>query len=193
MPHSARRAIFLGVAVAGLLAALRSPAASPLEIRLRDEKGEPVRLAAFAGRDKPCVLVFVASTCPVSALAWERLKGIWYNHRDSGVRMALVGGNSDDSPEALRAALNEDPAGLDLPILWDPKHDLAAALGVDSTPIAVVLSPSGAALYRGPLDDNWREGARATRHLLDDALRAALKGRASPLRDKPLFPGSRMR
>lgn len=107
--------------------------------------------------------------------------------------MALVGGNSDDSPEALRAALNGDAAGLDLPILWDPKHDLATALGVDSTPTAVVLSPAGAVLYRGPLDDNWRDGARVTRHFLDDALRAALEGRAVPARAPPLFAGSRMR
>lgn len=107
--------------------------------------------------------------------------------------MALVGGNSDDSPEALRAALNEDAAGLDLPILWDPKHDLAAAFGVDSTPTAVVLSPTGAVLYRGPLDDNWRDGARVTRHFLDDALRAAFEGRAVPARAPPPFAGSKMR
>jgi peroxiredoxin len=164
-----------------------------MEIRLRGEKGEPVRLSALGGRDRPCALVFVASTCPASALAWDRVKGAWYNHRDSGLRMALVGGNSDDSPEALRATLNEDPSGLDLPILWDAGHELASALGVDSTPTAVVLSPSGAVLYRGPIDDCWRDGARAQHRWLDDALRAALQGRASPLSQRSPFPGSRMR
>lgn len=190
MPPLGRRGLFLA-ALLGASAALAAP--SPPDLKVRLEEGQAVRLASFAGREKPCVLIFVATACPASALAWDRIKGVWYNHRDAGVRMALVGGNSDDSPAELRALLKRDPSGLDLPLLWDPGHELATALGVDSTPVAVVLSPTGAVLYRGPIDDNWRNGARAQAHWLDDAVREALQGRASPARDRHGFTGSRMR
>lgn len=190
MSRGVRRGLFLA---ALLSAALPTLAAGPMDLRMRREDGQTVRLGVFTGREKPCVLIFVASTCPASLLTWERLKGIWYNYRDSGLHMALVGGNSDDTPEALRALLKEDSSGLDLPILWDAGHELATTLGVDSTPVAVVLSPSGAMLYRGPIDDQWRNGARAQNHWLEDAIHAALQGRASTMRDRPAFPGSRMR
>lgn len=164
-----------------------------MDLRLHREEGPTVRLGDFTGRENPCALVFVASTCPASLLTWERLKGTWHNYRDAGLRMALVGGNSDDTPEALRTLLNEDPSGLDLPILWDPGHELATALGVDSTPVAVVLSPSGAVLYRGPIDDRWRSRGGAQHPWLEEAVRAALQGRASGTRDNTTFPGSKMR
>lgn len=190
MPPRAGRGLFLALLL-GTSAALA--ATSPVDLRVRLEDGQATQVAAFAGREKPCALIFVSSRCPASALAWERIKGIWYSHRDAGVRMALVGGNSDDDPAALRAQLKQDPSGLDLPILWDPGHELATALGVDSTPTAVVLSPAGTVLYRGPIDDHWRSSARAQAHWLDDAIREALLGRANPPRDRTGFTGSRLR
>ncbi|MCC7519145.1 MAG: redoxin domain-containing protein [Verrucomicrobiae bacterium] len=193
-PFRGGRGVFLAIVAVALLVTVRpSPGASLMETRLRDEQGEPLRLSAFVGREKPCALLFVASTCPASALVWGRIKGVWYNHRDADLRMVLVGGNSDDSPEALRAALKEDPAELDLPILWDAGHVLATALGISSTPMAVLLAPDGTMLYRGPLDDNWRDGARAQNPWLENAVREALQGRASPFRDAIAFPGSKMR
>ena len=190
MPRRTRRELFLATL---LFTALPALAAGPMDLRLRCEDGQAVRLGAFAGHEQPCVLIFVASTCPASSLIWDRLKGTWYNHRDSGLRMALVGGNSDDTPEALRALLKEAPSGLDLPILWDTGHELATALDVNSTPVAVVLSPAGTVLYRGPIDDQWRNGARVQHPWLEEAVRAALQGGKIEMHAPPPFSGSRMR
>lgn len=150
-----------------------------------------MRLATLVKEHPAVALVFVASGCPVSQQYWERIKGVWYNHRDSKLLLLLVGGNSDDSLARLQKVAEE--AGLDVPVYWDDGHAVARSFGMDFTPCAVVLGAKGTPLYRGRLDDSWRDPSKVSHPFLEDAVKAALQDIPSEdQRDGP-FVGCRMR
>jgi len=156
-----------------------------------NEKGKSIRLSALKKEGEILVLVFVASTCPVTHLYWDRIKGVWYNYRDRNVAMTLVGGNSDDSADKIRETLEE--RDLELSLVWDEKHALARALGVEFTPEVVVIGKNWEVLYRGRMDDSWRMEGRARQRYLDAAVTAALLGQKTSNHVDDGFMGSRLR
>jgi peroxiredoxin len=162
------------------------------DARLQNPKRETIRLSQVRKDRNVTVLIFVASSCPTTHLYWERLKGTWYNFRDRGVSFVLVGGNSDDAIENFRHILDERNLE-EMPIVWDDKHALAKQLGVEFTPEAVVLNRDWEVLYRGRIDDSWRDETRITRRYLNDAITRALEGHKSDDHIEEGFMGSRMR
>lgn len=162
------------------------------DLRVSNPKHQSVRLSQLRKDRRVMVLVFVASTCPVTQLYWERIKGTWYNFRDREVSLVLVGGNSDDAIEIFQKLLDERELE-DLPVVWDEKHALARHLGVEFTPTAVVLGRDWEVLYRGRIDDAWRDESRVTKRHLTDAINEALTGRKSSDHVEDGFMGSRLR
>ncbi len=156
-----------------------------------NEKGKSIRLFALKKESEILVLVFVASTCPVTHLYWDRIKGVWYNYRDRNVAMTLVGGNSDDSADKIRKTLEE--RDLELSLVWDEKHALARALGVEFTPEVVVIGKNWEVFYRGRMDDSWREEGRVKQRYFDAAVTAALSGKKTADQTDAVFMGSRLR
>lgn len=163
----------------------------PAELSIRVGKNKTAPLLSLRKEGGILVLITVASTCPVTSLYWERLKGIWYNHRNHGVALCLVGGNADDSLERIQKILEE--RHLEVPIAWDEGHAVARAYGLKFTPEALILGKDGEVLYRGRIDDSWRDETRAQKRHLDAAITAALKGEKSPDQTEDGFMGSRLR
>ncbi len=179
-------------AILTLLLPLYPASAAPLSaLQVLDDKNETIPLSQLKGESEVLVLVFVASTCPVTTLYWERLKGIWYNHREHDVRMILIGGNADDQPKFIHTKLNE--LDLDLPLYWDSRHGLAKSLQLHHTPLVAVIDRNWEVCYRGRIDDFWRDETRVTRRYLDDAITAARENRKSPDQMDALFLGSAIR
>jgi hypothetical protein len=86
------------------------------------------------------------------------------------------------SAEKIRQ--HESEYGYKLPALRDPQHALVAQGQVQVTPEAAVFDAHHRLIYHGRID-NWYEDlghARpaATTHELDDAIQAALTGKAPP-------------
>jgi peroxiredoxin len=162
-----------------------------LEIELKNEKAEPTALQQIKKEDQILVVCFVASSCPITHLYWGRIKGTWYNYREQGISFILVGGNSDDDMAQLKQVVKEKK--IDLPLLWDPGHVLANAFGVKHTPEVVVLGFKDEIVYRGKIDDSWRDEQRVKKRFLDDALNAALEGKTISKPTDERFVGSRMR
>lgn len=161
------------------------------EIPLQDEQGKTASFNSFKKENRVLVLVFIASTCPVTSLYLERIKGMWYNYRDKGVDFYGVGGNSDDSIIRLREKLKE--RDLNLPLLWDQNHLLAKTLGLEFTPEAIVFTGGGQIAYRGLLDDSWREENRVQKPYLEKAIELATREEKSPDHKDDPFMGSHMR
>jgi len=160
-------------------------------LSVMNHKNMSVRLSSLKEKNEILVLVFVASTCPVTHLYWERIKGTWYNYRDRDVVMMAVGGNSDDSIEKIQKQF--ETLDLELPIVWDSKHALARAVGIEFTPGVVVIGKNWETLYRGRIDDFWRDEARVKQRYLDAAITAALSGHKIPDHVNEDFMGSRLR
>jgi peroxiredoxin len=168
---------------------------SPIElpsIELIGAENKTSLSTALRAEGEVLVLLFASSNCPVTQGYWERIKGIWYNHRDKGVKMAVIGGNSDDSPHRLREVLTTRK--LEIPLYWNPKHQLARKLGIRFTPTAAVVSKEGKVVYIGRIDDFWRDEAKATKRYLEEAVTKALENQTSPNQlDNQVFVGSQMR
>jgi len=174
-----------------LVLAAAKPSRNLPDTTLLNDEGKEVKLSSLKDDDEILVLIFVASTCPVTSGYWERIKGIWYNYRDRDVRLVLVGGNSDDSAAKIRTEIERED--LELPIVWDDQHALAGKLGAEYTPEAVVLGREWGIMYRGRIDDSWRDESRVRERHLDKAVTAALDGKKSPDRIDERFMGSHMR
>lgn len=172
------------------LSATPTPKTIP-SLTLTNEDDNAVKLSSLKKKEEILVLVFVSSTCPVSSLYWDRFKGSWYTHRDKDVAMFWVGGNTDDTPEALQKEIQDRK--IELPILWDNKHSVAKTLGVEHTPLAVIIGKNWEILYRGRIDDSWRDETKVKERWLESAIQNALKGKKSPDHLDDTFLGCHMR
>ncbi len=125
------------------------------------------------------VLVFLSTTCPICNKYAPELKRLDADFSGKGVRMILVQIESDLTRKAAAAHAKE--YGLPSPVALDPEHKLAKLTGAKTTPEAVVLSPAGKILYRGRIDDRFRElgtdSLNARRTDLRDALAEILAGK----------------
>jgi len=136
-----------------------------LELGARVSSEELARLGV--PRERPLFLHFASSDCPCSRFVAEHLRTLARSHGES-VRFLAVDVGAD-----------EDGLGLDLDELADPAGELAARLGVYSTPQAVLIGADERLHYRG----NYQSG----RYCNDPsseyarlALEALAAGRASP-------------
>jgi hypothetical protein len=165
-----RRAFLLGLAGAAIACREKTPSALDLE-------GRPID--PIAGRAGVTVLVFVATTCPISNRYAPELARIAERFAPKGVRFWLVYPGAREDATGIRTHLREH--GLRVDALRDPGHALVARAGVKVTPEAVVYTGERLA-YAGRIDDRYVDVAVArpepTRRDLELAIEAALEGRA---------------
>lgn len=107
--------------------------------------GTPLALLDLLNERPATVLVWWASTCPCVKRYEKRVADLAQRHPT--LTFIHIASNADDGPEQIANAK------APLPILHDTTGELATQLGVRSTPTIVVLSPTGAVLYRGWLDN----------------------------------------
>ncbi len=130
---------------------------------------------------KPVVLVFVRTDCPISNRYAPLIQRISAQYAGKAGFWLVYLGNTA-SAEKIRQ--HESGYGYKLPALRDPQHALVAQAQIQVTPEVAVFDAHHRLIYHGRID-NWYEGlghARpaATTHELDDAIRAALTGKAPP-------------
>ena len=153
-----------------------------------------IALALLAGCAQPerdlrsergTVVVFVATDCPIANSYAPELREIAAAHAGAGLRFWCV--HADPSVTRERAQEHAREYGLPGEIVLDLDHRLARRLGARVTPEAFVLLPDGTVVYRGRIDDGWRDvGQRqrvVTRRDLRDALAAVAAGRLPEVRE----------
>jgi hypothetical protein len=135
---------------------------------------------------KPVALVFVRTDCPISNRYAPLIQRISAQYAGkAGFWLVYLGKTA--SPEKIRQ--HEREYGYKLPALRDPQHVLVAQAQVQITPEAAVFDANHRLIYHGRID-NWYESLSrsrpaATTHELEDAIQAALTGKAPP----PNAPG----
>jgi peroxiredoxin len=136
-------------------------------------------------RDFHCPGLLVAVTCnhcPYVQAIDGRLDAL---ARAYAGRCAVVGINAndgvaypDDSFKAMRQ--RAQAKGFAFPYLWDEEQAVVRALGAVCTPDFFLYDSHRRLVYRGRLDDNWKDAARVTRQDLKEAIDRLLAG------DEPL-------
>ena len=130
---------------------------------------------------KPVVLLFVRTDCPISNRYAPLIQRI-SSHYAARVAFSLVYPGRTTSAERIRQ--HESDYGYKLPALRDPEHALVLQAQVQVTPEAAVFDANHRLVYHGRIDNLYAEVGRArpaaTTHELDDAIEAALNGKAPP-------------
>jgi thiol-disulfide isomerase/thioredoxin len=157
--------------------ALAADTPTPGSVPLATLDGQPATLSAHAGKTAT-VVAFVSFECPVSNSYAAQLDELAKTNAEKGVAVVLVC-PTDEKPEAVKKL----SAGfkLSIPVLLDPKKQLAAALKAEITPEVFVLDAENKTLYRGRIDDAYsarlKKNPTVTSHDLADALATALAGK----------------
>jgi hypothetical protein len=149
-----------------------------------DLDGRPVTQLAPAG-SRAVVLFFAASDCPVSNRYIPEIQRLTRQFEPSGVRVWFVYPNPGDTAKVVRA--HDQEFSITANTVLDNKQSLTQMAHATNTPEAVVFIPEGAGLrevYRGRIDDRYlalgTERPQATRHDLEEAIRAVLAGKPVP-------------
>jgi hypothetical protein len=132
-----------------------------------------------ADHAKVIVLVFLRRDCPISSRYAPTIQQISKRYADRA-SFWLVFPDKTESPGSIHKYLQD--YGYQLPVLRDPEHQLVKLSHVQVTPEAAVFDRNHQLVYDGRIDDWYRYpgGSRPapTTHELDDAIRAAIAGKA---------------
>ncbi len=128
------------------------------------------------------LLVIMCNHCPYVQAVEGRLDTL---ARAYAGRCGVVGINPNDAvayPEDSFEAMRQraKTRGYAFPYLWDEDQTVALALGAVCTPDFFLYDAHRHLVYRGRLDDNWKDAANVTRQELKEALDAVLAGDPAP-------------
>ncbi len=125
------------------------------------------------------VLVFLGGECPISGRYAPTIQRIIHEH-EKDVRFYLVFPDKSETPQDIRKYLHD--YGYSITALRDPDHVLVRQAHAQITPEAAVFDAKGSLIYHGRIDNLYASFGHArsapTTHELEDAIHAALAGRA---------------
>lgn len=132
-----------------------------------------VNIADFKGENGTLV-IFSCNTCPF-VVAWEDR----YNDMHSLAANNKIGTILVNSNEAKRKGDDSENEMLEhyrkqeytMPYLMDSNHALADAFGAKTTPHVFLFDGDNKLVYRGAIDDNFKDKDAVTKTYLADALK----------------------
>jgi len=155
---SRHRAFFCLALLGGLLLARPAPASGPpapgeaaRPFTLSDLEDRPVSLSSFRGR--LVLLHFWATWCPTCR---EEMTILDEAARAHPRTLVILGVNLGEKRSKVATYVNE--SGITFPILLDARGKVAAAYGVLSLPITLVIAPDGRVAERVLMGSLDREG-----------------------------------
>lgn len=152
----------------------------PDKVFLQDLEGRSVDPFEGIGDAKAQVFIFTSTDCPISNRYAPTVGRIWEDFHEKGVRFTLVYPHADLTVEEIRKHLKD--FAYPCAALRDPKHLLVKKCQAKVTPEAAVFNSKGELVYHGRIDDRYvdfgKERPDATRHDLEEVLKAVLAGKA---------------
>jgi len=141
--------------------------------------GKTCSLADLKGKDV-VVYVVTCNHCPVAKAYEDRLIEFAKKHsgKDSKVQLVAFSVNSGDADSFDNMKERAKEKGFNFPYLHDGSQKIAKDLGATATPEFFVFNKDRKLVYTGAMDDNMKAD-KVTKHYVEDAVQAALKG------DKP--------
>ena len=129
------------------------------------------------------LVVFICAHCPYVQAIEERLVALGQKLTDLGVPMLAICSNDstdypEDSPEALKQRAEKHQYSF--PYLLDQSQDVAKAFGAVCTPDFFVYDNANKLVYRGRLDDSWKNPENVTQQELLQAIESILNGKTIP-------------
>jgi peroxiredoxin len=127
------------------------------------------------------VICTTCNHCPFAKAYESRLVKFAKDYAGADGKVALIAVSVND-PEANEGLDSFDKMkerakekNFNFEYLYDPSQKIAKDLGASATPEFFVFGKDRKLVYTGAMDDN-KDYAKATKHYVEDAVKAALKG-----------------
>ncbi len=141
---------------------------------------EKIHALSDAKAAKAAVVIFSCNHCPYVQAYEERMVALAHEFEEKGVAFFVINANDDDNyPEDSFAEMKKraKARSFPFPYLRDESQDVAAQYGAQVTPDCFVFDAKRRLVYRGRIDDNWKDPARVRDQSLRNALLDVLAGR----------------
>jgi peroxiredoxin len=183
MKRSSLLALAASLAMAGGAFGLNIGDKAPsTAVKMKNVDGSDMSIADVAGKQGTLVM-FSCNHCPF-VKAWQgRIASIGNAAKASGIGVIVINSNDPTSyPEDSYAEMQKraKDLGFTFPYVVDATSDVARSFGATRTPEAFLFDKDGKLVYHGAIDDS-KEADQVTKHFLQDAIDAAVAGKAVPV------------
>jgi peroxiredoxin len=152
------------------------------DFKLKNVDGKMISLADFKDA-KGFIIIFDCNTCPMSRAYNSRIIALDKKFAPMGFPVVLINPNSaelvpEESFDKMKAHAKE--RRYDFPYLYDESQDVVKKFAPTNTPHTFVLNKTAGGLlvaYIGAIDNNSRDGSKADKHFVEDAVNQLLAGK----------------
>jgi len=153
------------------------------DFKLKNVDGKMVSLSDYK-QAKGLIVIFDCNTCPMSRAYNSRIIALNKKYAAQGFPVVLINPNSaeivaEESFDEMKAHAKEH--SYDFPYLYDESQDVVRKFNPTNTPHTFVLSktPDGQkVVYIGAIDNNSRDGSKASKHFVEEAVDELLAGKS---------------
>ncbi len=150
------------------------------KIELKNYDGSSYSLASFS-EQKLTLLILMAHDCPICQQYTGKFRALSSMNKE--LKVIGIAPSEGETKETVQAFVTKYK--FDFPILLDSEQVLTHVLKGKVTPEVFLFIQNGEMIYRGKIDNWFYELGKyrnvITEHYLDDAISAALDGRAITL------------
>lgn len=130
------------------------------------------------------LIMFICNHCPYVIAVEDRLKALGLKFKDKDVKIVAISSN-DASVKPADSFEKMKEKNYPFPYLFDESQQVARAYGAVCTPDFFLFDHSLSLVYRGRLDDSWKDPALVTRQELSGAIEDLLHDRTPPHEQRP--------
>jgi peroxiredoxin len=130
---------------------------------------------------KARLVMFICNHCPYVIAIEDRLRALAASFGSQPVKIVAISSN-DANVKPADSFEKMKEKNYSFPYLHDESQEVARAYGAVCTPDFFLFDETNTLVYRGRLDDSWKDAQAVTHQELKDAIEALLKGQMpSPL------------
>lgn len=152
------------------------------DFKLKNVDGKMISLSDYKDA-KGFIVIFDCNTCPMSRAYNSRIIDLHKKYASQGFPVVLINPNSaeivaEESFEKMKEHAKEH--NYDFPYLYDDSQETVRKFNPTNTPHTFVLTKTADGLkvaYIGAIDNNSRNGAKASKHYVEEAVNELLTGK----------------
>ena len=153
------------------------------DFALKNVDSKMVSLADYQ-QAKGFIIIFDCNTCPMSRAYNARIIALNKKYAPQGFPVMLINPNSaeivaEESFDEMK--VHAKAHDYDFPYLYDESQEVVKKFNPTNTPHTFVLNKTAEGLkvaYVGAIDNNSRDGSKASKHFVEQAVDELLAGKA---------------
>lgn len=152
------------------------------DFKLKNVDGKIVSLSDYKTA-KGFIIIFDCNTCPMSRAYNSRIIALNKKYASQDFPVVLINPNAaeivaEESFDEMKKHAKEHD--YNFPYLYDESQEIVKKFNPTNTPHVFVLNKTSDGLrvaYIGAIDNNSRDGAKASKHFVEDAVNELLAGK----------------